>query len=114
MQWLTCISVPGAGGPGQACGLCFNLTPLDSHGNPLSANNLTFMIVDECPVLTDGSSGSVSPNCGMCQPGDVNAAGQQTHFDIAVDAMNQAQYDQFFSGCMDGKYVMLCRFIDGH
>ncbi|KAI4136048.1 MAG: hypothetical protein LQ347_000098 [Umbilicaria vellea] len=92
-------AVPGAGGPGHACGLCFILTPLDAHGKQLTANSMTFMIVDECPVLAGGNSGNKSPNCGMCQPGEVNGAGQQVHFDIAVDAMNQAQYKQFFNGC---------------
>ncbi|KAA6415357.1 MAG: hypothetical protein FRX48_00072 [Lasallia pustulata] len=95
-------AVPGAGGPGYACGLCFRLTPLDPRGNQLVANALTFMIVDECPVLAGGNSGNRSPSCGMCHPGDVNGNGQQTHFDIAVDAMNQAQHNHFFNGCPNG------------
>lgn len=32
----------------------------------------------------------------------VNDYGHTWHFDIAVDAMSTAQYDQFFSGVTDG------------
>ncbi|MCJ1482377.1 hypothetical protein MMC06_002541 [Schaereria dolodes] len=84
-----------AGGAGQACGLCYCLTPQDLSGNALTANAMTFMIIDECPVSPTPSNNN---NCGQCKMGDSNIFGQNWHFDIAVDAMNQDQYNQFFQG----------------
>lgn len=92
-------SVSGGGGPGGACGICYWITPVDSSGNALSANALIFMIIDECPAASSLSGGS---HCDQCTTSEVNDMGQTWHFDIAVDAMSTAQYNQFFNGVTDG------------
>jgi len=92
-------SVSGGGGPGGACGICYWITPVDSSGNALSANAMIFMIIDECPAASSLSGGS---HCDQCTTSEVNDMGQTWHFDIAVDAMSTAQYNQFFNGVTDG------------
>jgi len=89
----------GAGGPGAACGVCYWITPVSSAGVALSANALIFKIIDECPASVSLSGGS---HCDQCTTSETNDMGQHWHFDIAVDAMSTAQYDQFFAGVTDG------------
>ncbi|RDW84246.1 glycoside hydrolase family 45 protein [Coleophoma cylindrospora] len=89
----------GAGGPGGACGICYEITPVSSAGVALSSQALTFMIVDECPASIALSGGS---HCNQCTTSEVNDMGQHWHFDIAVDAMSTAQYSTFFNGVTDG------------
>ncbi|KAI9696441.1 MAG: hypothetical protein M1836_005719 [Candelina mexicana] len=84
----------GAGGPGAACGLCYQLTPVGGKG---ANQSMTFMIVDECPA-SPGLQRGASTNCNQCSASDKNSMGQTFHFDIAVDAMNQQQYNTFFNG----------------
>jgi len=93
-------TVSGAGGPGAACGLCYKLTPVSSHGTTLTDQALSFMIVDECPASPAASG---ARHCTQCHTSDVNDYGQHWHFDIAVDAMSTAQYDRFFNGVTDGR-----------
>ncbi|KAI1362739.1 hypothetical protein F5Y08DRAFT_341365 [Xylaria arbuscula] len=92
-------SVPGAGGPGAACGICYWLTPVSDAGIALSDNALIFQIVDECPAAVALSG---STHCTQCSTSQVNDYGQTWHFDIAVDAMSTAQYNKFFNGVTDG------------
>lgn len=92
-------SVSGAGGPGGACGICYWLTPVSAAGVALSANALIFKIIDECPAAVALSGGT---HCKQCTTSEVNDFGQHWHFDIAVDAMSTAQYNQFFAGVTDG------------
>ncbi|CAJ2511829.1 Uu.00g074540.m01.CDS01 [Anthostomella pinea] len=92
-------SVSSAGGPGGACGICYSITPVSSSGTALTANTLTFMIVDECPASVSLSGGS---HCNTCSTSEKNDMGQTWHFDIAVDAMSDAQYSTFFKGVTDG------------
>jgi hypothetical protein len=92
-------SVSGAGGPGAACGVCYWITPVSSAGVALSANAMIFKIIDECPASVSLSGGK---HCNQCTTSEVNDMGQHWHFDIAVDAMSTAQYNQFFSGVTDG------------
>ncbi|KAI9870050.1 MAG: hypothetical protein M1830_004749 [Pleopsidium flavum] len=93
-------SVNGAGGPGHACGLCYHITPVSTHDTVLSAQSLTFMIVDECPASPVASGGR---HCTQCHTSDVNDYGQHWHFDIAVDAMSPGQYERCFKGVTDGR-----------
>ncbi|MCJ1253235.1 hypothetical protein MMC24_001046 [Lignoscripta atroalba] len=88
-----------AGGPGAACGICYKLTPVSASGEALTQQAMTFMIIDECPVSPIPINNN---NCGMCKTGDKNIFNQEWHFDIAVDAMNQSQYDLFFKGVTYG------------
>jgi len=74
-------------------------TPVSSAGVALTANALTFRIVDECPASVSLSGGN---HCGQCTTSAVNDFGQHWHFDIAVDAMSTAQYNTFFAGVTDG------------
>jgi len=92
-------SVSGAGGPGGACGVCYQITPISSSGTALNANTLTFQIIDECPAASSLSGGN---HCDQCTTSETNDMGQTWHFDIAVDAMSTAQYKQFFNGVTDG------------
>jgi len=92
-------SVSGGGGPGAACGVCYWLTPVDSSGNALGSNALIFKIIDECPASNSLSGGS---HCDQCTTSETNDMGHSWHFDIAVDAMSTAQYNQFFNGVTDG------------
>ncbi|CZR68148.1 uncharacterized protein PAC_18047 [Phialocephala subalpina] len=92
-------SVSGAGGPGGACGICYWITPVSASGTALSANALIFKIIDECPASVALSGGT---HCDTCTTSEVNDYGHTWHFDIAVDAMSTAQYDQFFAGVTDG------------
>jgi len=92
-------SVSAAGGPGGACGLCYEITPVSGAGEALTAQALTFMIVDECPASVALSGGS---HCNTCSLSETNDFGQTFHFDIAVDAMSTDQYSTFFNGVTDG------------
>ena len=60
-------SVSGGGGPGGACGICYSITPM-SGGSELTAQTLTFMIVDECPASVSLSGGS---HCDTCTTSEV-------------------------------------------
>ncbi|KAI9676174.1 MAG: hypothetical protein M1817_000919 [Caeruleum heppii] len=82
------------GGSGAACGLCYQLTPIDGQGTYLKDKATTFRIIDECP--TDQG------HCNQCSVGQTNGYGQTWHFDIASDAMNQPQYKRFFGNAEDG------------
>ena len=93
------LSAANAGGPGAACGICYKLTPVSASGEALTQQAMTFMIIDECPVSPIPINNN---NCGMCKTGDKNIFNQEWHFDIAVDAMNQSQYDLFFKGVTYG------------
>ena len=86
----------GAGGPGGACGICYQISPVDGQGNTLCDQALVFKIVDECP-----KSSGVN-NCNQCSLNDVNTFQHTFHFDIATDAMNQQQYNTFYKGVTDG------------
>ncbi|KAI9747455.1 MAG: hypothetical protein M1835_002105 [Candelina submexicana] len=97
----------GAGGPGAACGLCYQLTPAGGKG---ANQSMTFMIVDECPA-SPGLQRGASTNCNQCSASDKNSMGQTFHFDIAVDAMNQQQYNTFFNGAWGRHVVPYHRFI---
>ena len=66
------------------------------------------MIVDECPVSLPPVNNN---NCGQCKMGDTNIFGQNWHFDIASDAMNQEQYNTFYQGVTDGSYVTFLSYI---
>ncbi|CAK4005670.1 Hypothetical predicted protein [Lecanosticta acicola] len=92
-------SVSSSGGPGGACGICYSITPVSSSGTALTANTLTFMIADECPASVALSGGK---HCNTCTTSEKNDLGQTWHFDIAVDAMSDAQYKTFFNGVTDG------------
>ncbi|KAI1751540.1 hypothetical protein F4782DRAFT_531314 [Xylaria castorea] len=92
-------SVNGAGGPGAACGVCFWITPVSNAGVALHNNALIFKIIDECPAAVALSGGH---HCSQCTTSEVNDYGRTWHFDIAVDAMSTAQYNQFFNGVTDG------------
>ncbi|KAF8849747.1 hypothetical protein BDZ45DRAFT_771808 [Acephala macrosclerotiorum] len=92
-------SVSGAGGPGGACGLCYQITPVSASGTALSANALIFKIIDECPASVALSGGK---HCDTCTTSEVNDYGHTWHFDIAIDTMSTAQYNQFFAGVTDG------------
>jgi hypothetical protein len=61
-------SVTGAGGPGGACGVCYRLTPVSASGTALSANALTFKIIDECPAAVALSGGK---HCDTCSTSEV-------------------------------------------
>jgi len=87
------------GGPGGACGVCYKLTPISSSGTVLTANALTFRIVDECPAAPALSGGS---HCDTCDITAKNDFGHTWHFDIAADGMSLSQYNQFFNGVDDG------------
>ena len=100
------FAAPNGGGPGGACGHCYEITPRSSSGASLDSQALTFMIVDECPASQD-LDGSPNPHCSMCAHGEVNDFGQPWHFDIAVDAMNPEQYAKFYKDATDGRYVLL-------
>lgn len=100
-------SVSGAGGPGGACGICYKITPLSSSGVALTANALTFKIIDECPAAVALSGGK---HCDQCTTSEVNDFGQHWHFDIAIDAMSTAQYNQFFNGVTDGSNWLAANF----
>jgi len=89
----------GAGGPGGACGICYEITPVSGAGEALTSQALTFMIVDECPASVALSGGS---HCNTCSLSETNDFGQTFHFDIAVDAMSSEQYSTFFNGVTDG------------
>jgi len=89
----------GAGGPGGACGICYWVTPVSNAGVALSANALEFMIIDECPASVALSGGQ---SCRTCSTSETNEYGHTWHFDIAIDAMSTAQYNQFFNGVTDG------------
>ncbi|MCJ1335231.1 hypothetical protein MMC09_000499 [Bachmanniomyces sp. S44760] len=97
-------SVKDNGGPGAACGKCYQLTPISKSGHPLPGNALTFQIIDECPAAADPSTlgATRSVHCGQCTVQDKNDFNQTFHFDIAADAMNQKQYNTFFNGVTDG------------
>jgi len=88
-----------AGGPGAACGVCYWITPVSSSGTALGSQALKFKIVDECPASVALSGGS---HCKQCTTSETNDMGQHWHFDIAIDAMSTAQYNQFFNGVTDG------------
>jgi len=92
-------SVSGGGGPGAACGVCYWLTPVSSSGTALGSNALIFKIIDECPASNSLSGGG---HCDTCTTSETNDMGHTWHFDIAIDAMSTAQYNQFFSGVTDG------------
>ncbi|KAI9852585.1 MAG: hypothetical protein M1838_000239 [Thelocarpon superellum] len=93
-----------AGGPGGACGQCFQISPVDdSTQTTLCNQSLIFKIVDECPI----SQGS---HCAQCSTSDVNSNGHAFHFDIAADAMNQQQYQQFYQSVTDGSNWNNVRF----
>ena len=94
-------TVPNGGGPGAACGTCYSLTPMNENNVPLPAQAMTFMIIDECPASQDLQRGP-GMHCNQCSPGSTNMNGMQWHFDIATDAMNQQQYDQFYQGVTNG------------
>lgn len=86
--------------------LCSNIdhadkhrTPVSSSGTALTANALTFRIIDECPASVSLSGGS---HCNQCTTSATNDMGQHWHFDIAVDAMSSSQYKTFFNGVTDG------------
>ena len=81
-------AVADAGGPGGACGICYQLTPVSSSGTVLSSQALTFMIVDECPAAEALSGGY---NCDQCNISEDNVLGQHWNFDIAIDAMSTTQ-----------------------
>ena len=108
---LTRFIVPEAGGPGGACGLCYELTPVSNTSQLLDKQAMTFMIVDECPASANPSQKDAgrSTHCGQCQLGDVNDFGQPFHFDVAVDAMNKDQYNLFFSDATGGRYASFLR-----
>jgi len=89
----------GAGGPGGACGLCFKITPVSGSGTALTAQAMTFKIIDECPASVSLSGGT---HCNTCSTSEKNDFGQTWHFDIAVDAMSTTQYSTFFQGVTDG------------
>lgn len=61
-------SVSGAGGPGGACGICYRITPVSASGTALSANALTFKIIDECPASVALSGGK---HCDTCSTSEV-------------------------------------------
>lgn len=46
------------------------ITPVDSSGNALTANTLTFSIIDECPASNSLSGGS---HCDQCTTSEVYA-----------------------------------------
>ncbi|KAI9810140.1 MAG: hypothetical protein M1827_006666 [Pycnora praestabilis] len=92
----------GAGGPGGACGICYKLTPVSAGGQALSAQAMTFMIVDECPAAPALQRGA-STNCNQCSVGSTNGMGQNWHFDIGVDGMNSQQYSTFFNTATYGR-----------
>ncbi|KAI1733653.1 hypothetical protein F4680DRAFT_472004 [Xylaria scruposa] len=92
-------SVPGAGGPGAACGVCYWITPVSNSGDALHDNALIFKIIDECPAAVSLSGGR---HCSQCTTSEVNDYGRTWHFDIAVDVMSTAQYNKFFNGVTDG------------
>ena len=71
---------------------------MSSSGKMLTTQALSFMIVDNCPVTSNGGG-----YCGQCREGMLNLAGQEFHFDIASDAMSRQQYNTFFNGATDGK-----------
>ncbi|KAI9825104.1 MAG: hypothetical protein M1832_001424 [Thelocarpon impressellum] len=96
-----------AGGPGAACGVCYQITPIDANDKALCDQAMVFKIVDECPV--SAASTGVN-NCNQCKVGDVNTFGFSYHFDIAVDAMNQKQYDLFFKGVTQGSNWLKTRY----
>ena len=99
------MAVAAAGGAGGACGVCFRLTPMSFNNSLLYNQAMTFMIVDECPASATPQVPFSGPSlhCGQCKMGDMNDYGKQWHFDIAVDAMNQQQFSQFFNGVTDGQ-----------
>ena len=101
------FTVKEAGGPGGACGLCYELTPVSNTSQLLDKQAMTFMIIDECPASANPSQKDAgrSTHCGQCQIGDVNDFGQPFHFDLAVDAMSKDQYDLFFNGVTGGRYA---------
>ncbi|MCJ1338257.1 hypothetical protein MMC09_003543 [Bachmanniomyces sp. S44760] len=104
----------GAQSFGGVCGLCFEITPTDKNGRPISGKTLTFQVVDNCPAAVKDGSGNLikNPNCGQCSAGDVNEKfGQEFHFDIAVDAMNSHQYHTFFDGAPLETYVLQVYFL---
>lgn len=92
-------SVSSAGGPGGACGICYALTPVSGSGTVLTDQTTTFMIVDECPASVSLSGGK---HCDTCTTSEKNDLGQTWHFDIAADAMSNAQYSTFFNEVTDG------------
>ena len=81
--------------------MCYQITPMDNGGNANCGQSMIFKIIDECPV---SSAGSVN-NCNQCSINDQNVFGHAFHFDIAVDAMNQQQYNSFYQGVTDGSFV---------
>jgi len=89
----------GAGGPGAACGVCYWITPVSSSGVALGSNALIFKIIDECPAAAALSGGN---NCSPCTTSQTNSMGRTWNFDIAIDAMSTAQYNQFFNGVTGG------------
>ena len=105
------FTVTEAGGPGGACGLCYELTPVSNTSQLLDKQAMTFMIIDECPASANPSQKQAgrSSHCGQCQLGDVNDYGQPFHFDLAVDAMTKDQYDLFFTGVTGGRYASFLR-----
>ena len=105
------FTVTEAGGPGGACGLCYELTPVSNTSQLLDKQAMTFMIIDECPASANPSQKQAgrSSHCGQCQLGDVNDYGQPFHFDLAVDAMSKDQYDLFFTGVTGGRYASFLR-----
>ena len=84
-------------GPGPACGLCYELTPVSSSNEALIAQKTTFMIVDECPA-----KGNNTKHCGQCSATAINDYEKTFHFDIAADAMNNEQYQRFIANATDG------------
>ena len=92
------LAFGAAYGPGPACGLCYSLTPVSSSGENLTSQSTTFMIIDSCPANDQANK----PNCGQCSATAQNDFGKTFHFDIAVDAMGQGQYEKFFQGVTDG------------
>jgi hypothetical protein len=102
-------SVSGGGGPGAACGVCYWITPVSSAGVALSANALIFKIIDECPASNALSGGS---HCDTCTTSETNDMGHTWHFDIAIDAMSTAQYNQFFNGVTDGSNWLTVYFSE--
>ncbi|PMD28029.1 glycoside hydrolase family 45 protein [Hyaloscypha hepaticicola] len=101
------LAFADAGGPGGACGICYQLTPVSSSGTVLSSQALTFMIVDECPAAEALSGGY---NCDQCTISETNVLGQHWNFDIAIDAMSTSQYDTFFNGVTDGSNWLEVQF----
>jgi len=63
-----------------------------------SANALKFMIIDDCPASEALGGGQ---RCKQCKVGELNDMGEPWHFDIVVDAMSTAQYNQFFNSVTD-------------